>query len=96
MDTLVLARTSCPRRSGATRLRLAMLLLITASLEGCAAAQSIGTPDDLAFLPRGNTVIVRTPYGDDPFPTAQRYCTGRGLNAQARTLGPGKSSYDCV
>jgi hypothetical protein len=68
---------------------------------GAAACASLGPPpeggNDLPAVVRGDTIIVHLRWpGDDPLPTAERYCASLGRWPQPRTVTAYTVSYDCA
>jgi hypothetical protein len=74
--------------------------LSIAALAMIAGCESLGDTQEDADLPatmRGDTVVVRLRWpGDDPLPTAQRYCAEVGRSPRQRTVTNHTVSYDCA
>jgi hypothetical protein len=86
----VLVRTA--RRVG---LSIAAALALAPAVAGCASADPNGA--DLPLMPRGSKVVVYSRWpGEDPFPTADRYCATQGRSARPRNVTATSSSFDCV
>jgi hypothetical protein len=70
-------------------------ILSALGLSGCLSGDPAG--EDLPYMTRGRTVIVYSRwFGDDPFPTAERYCAALNLTARPRTITGKSGSFDCV
>lgn len=67
------------------------------ALCGCAWLHSRDEPTDLPTVVRGSTVIVHMRWsGDDPLPTAERYCALTGRYPWPRTITEYTASYQCL
>lgn len=79
------------------RATLIATLIATVALaaSGCAAPRpQVG---DLPSVVRGSTIIVHMRWpGDDPLPTAERYCAMSGRYPRPRTVTDYTVSYQCV
>jgi hypothetical protein len=67
--------------------------LATASCSSFTESQT----DDLPAVARGQMIVVHLRWpGEDPLPTAERYCASLGRSPRPRTVAAYSVSYDCI
>ena len=76
---------------------MGLAIAALSTLAGCESFRDAQEDVDLPVIARGQTVVVQLRWpGDDPLPTAQRYCAELGRSPRQRTVTNNTVSYDCA
>lgn len=80
------------------RRRIAAAAAVLLAAQGAAACAGLNAAAlDEPYAVRGSVIIVHPRWqGDDPYPTADRYCRARQAYAKPKTITNSSASFTCV
>lgn len=78
-------------------IRMAACVAAGLTLSACGWLHGMDEPTDLPAVMSGNKVTIQMRWsGDDPLPTAQRYCARVGGYPWPLAINESRASYECV